>query len=241
MKQKAIRGVFFATLILTVLSLMFFVGLMLYNIRRVILIQDSSVLAVIISVLFILISIVLVIAVAVSSFVPFFKEDEFDHKQYINILYLLIVFRLILYVFFSLVDYRLSDQVTGHLGGIHYLTYVFVYRTDLLPVTVFSNASVQFIHSLMGTDVLSIGAVILGFSIYDKYRVAPFIGAVFGIIINLVFITIINISVVNEHGAEFLYYKVDAVFATLLVEFAMLGYVMYRLLEKKEIEEKISE
>ena len=238
MRQKITRGVVASTLILTILSLMFFTGLMIYNIRRVVLVADSSILAIIISSILVLIAIILVLSVVVLSFIRFLSKKEVDHKQYINILYLLIVFRLITYVFFSLVDFRIATELTGHLGGTHYLSYIFIYRTDLLPVSVFPNASIEFIHSLMGTDILSVGAVLVGFALYEKYRYAPVIGAVFGVVISLIFVSIINVNIVNEFGVDFLYYKVDSAFATLLVEFAMLGYVVHYVFGKgRKIEE----
>lgn len=227
MREKSARGVLIASLGLTMLSLMFFVGLMVYNIRRVFLADEGDTLAIIVTVLLVLIAVTLVVSIVIYSFLSFITDLEIESKQYAKVLYLMIVFKLLTYVFFSLSDYSIPGS--GILGEVHYLTYIFSYRSDLMPTTTFVDGGIQFIHSLMTTDVLSLGAVLVGLSLYDKYRYAPMFGAIFGIIINLVFISVINVRTVNEYGVDFLYYKVDAVFATLILEFAMLGYVMYRL------------
>ena len=234
MRQKIVRGLIITSLLLTTLSLMFFIGLMIYNINRVILVQDASVFSIINSSILVLIGIVLVVSVSVSSFISFVSKKKIDHQQYLNMLYLLIIYRLIVYVFFSMIDYSLPNEVTGNLGGIHYMSYILVYRTDLLPVNVFPSPSVGFMHSLMSTDIISVGAVMLGFSLYKKDRYAPLIGALLAIAINLIFITYININVVNEFGVEFLYYKGDAILTTLMVEFALLGYTLQYVFLKKE-------
>jgi hypothetical protein len=212
---------------------MFFIGLMIFNIKRVILVQDSGVFSIIISSILVLIGIILVMSVVVSSFISFVSKKKVEHQQYLNMLYLLIIYRLLVYVFLSMIDYSLPNEVTGNLGGIHYMSYIFVYRTDLLPVNVFPSPSVGFLHSLMSTDILSVGAVIIGFSLYKRDQYAPLVGAVLAILVTVIFITYINVNTINDSGVEFLYYKGDAILATLLIEFALLGYALQYVFEKK--------
>ena len=213
---------------------------MKYNIRRMSAIENVSVFAIVIACILLLASLSLIVYIAILSFFSFFSDKEIDWTQYMNLLVLAIVFRLLLYVIFGLNDVTQTTGFFGFLNDVHYSSYVLAYRTDLLPVSVFPGGSLAFTHSLMSTDILSVGPVILGIVLAKKDKYAPIIAAGLGIIITLIFAFSINSIIVNTYGSTMVYYKLNAIMATLIVEFAMLGYVVRQTFQVKYVKKSRS-
>lgn len=233
MKEKITKSVVIATLILTTVSFIFLLSLLVYNIKRMIVIDNVSALGIVIASILVLTSLSLIVYILILSFFSFFSEKEIDYTQYMNILIIAIVFRLLVYVAFGLNDVTQSTGFFGFLNDVHYSSYVLVYHTDLLPVSVFPGGSLSFVHSLMTTDILGVGLVILGMVLAKKDHYAPILAAILGIVVSFIFIYSINSIIVNTYGSTLLYYKFNAIMVTLIVEFAMLGYVVQETFQVK--------
>ena len=233
MEKKIARGVVIFSIILTTLSFVFLVGLFIYNIRRMSAINNVGAFGVVVACILVLASLTLIVYIVILSFFSFFSDKEIDWTQYMNILIIAIVFRLILYVIFGLNDVTQTTGFFGFLNDVHYSSYVLAYRTDILPVSVFPGGTLAFTHSLMSTDIFGVGFVIVGIVLAKKDKFAPIIGAGLGIITSLIFALSINSIIVNTYGSTLVYYKLDAIMTTLIVEFAMLGYVVRQTFQVK--------
>jgi len=198
-----------------------------------IVIDNVGAFGIVVASVLVLTSLSLIVYILILSFFSFFSNKEIDFTQYMNILIIAIVFRLLVYVVFGLNDVTQSTGFFRFLNDVHYSSYVLVYHTDLLPVSVFPGGSLSFVHSLMTTDILGIGLVILGIVLSKKDQYAPIIGAALGIVVSFIFIYSINSIIVNTYGSTLLYYKLDAIMATLIIEFAMLGYVVREAFQVK--------
>lgn len=233
MKQKIAKGVVLTLLVLTTLSFVFLVGLFVYNIRRMSAIENISAFSIVVACILVIASLSLIVYIIILSFFSFFSDKKIQLTQYMNVLIIAIVFRLIVYVIFGLSDATQSTGFFGFLNDVHYSSYVLTYRTDLLPVSVFPGGSLAFTHSLMSTDIVSIGLVIIGIVLSKKDMYAPIIGAALGAIITIIFVISINSIVVNTYGSTMIYYKLNAIMATLIVEFAMLAYIIRQTFQVK--------
>lgn len=227
MKEKNTNRIVIASIVLTVLSFMFLVGVLIYNIRRLTFIDNINAASMVVASLFVVGSLGLILYIVVLSFVPFLKKEEPNRTKYVNVLIVALVFRLFLYVIYEAINFTWNGGIGGFLNDFHYASYIFVEKMDVLPISVFPIASLSFIHTLLTTDLLGVGLVILGYVLIKKEKYAPLMAIMISILINIIAIFVINIMVIRQYGVELIYYKLDSVFATLITEFAMLGFIVY--------------
>lgn len=224
MKSKIANSVVWSALGLTAISFLILIVQLVNNVRRMFVIETLGVFSVIVTSILVLASLTLITYIIVLSFLSFFSNEKVDMTKYMNGLILAIVFRLILYVIFGLGDLSQSTGIYGFLNDVHYSSYVLTYRTDILPVTVFPNGTLSFAHSLIATDVTSIGLVVLGIVLSEKDRYSPAIGAVLAIVVTFIFVISINVIIAGSSETGSNYYNFFSVMGTLVIEFAMLGY-----------------
>ena len=177
-----------------------------------------------------LISFGLVLYIIERTFVPFFKKKDVDQAKLLNVLVITLLFRVVIYVVFQTIGLSFEG---GFFPDLQLVSFALTMGTDLLPVIAYPDGSLAFINHLLSTDILGIGLVIIGYLLIKKDKYAPVIAIIASIIINIVAIIVINIIVSNQYSVPFMY-KLDSVFATMITEFALLGFIIQDLFLKKK-------
>ncbi len=230
MKEKNSIRLIYASLGLTIVSFMFLLGLIFFNARRLTMLSPRTSASVVVAIIVALISFGLVVYIIECTFVPFFRKKPVNQQKFLNLLVITLVFRVVLYLVFQLIGVSFEG---GFFPDLHVVSFALTQGTDLLPVTAYPDGALSFINHMLSTDILGIGLVIVGYLLIKKDKYAPVMAITASILINIVAIIVINIVAGNQYGSEFVY-KFDSAFATMITEFALIGFVVQDIFLKKK-------